>query len=258
MPTTITFNSYSLQSTSFKTRIIQHTNIPGKLIQTEARARSDGQSVVNVRYSNRVILVEGHLSAATRDLLVQKIDEMKLNLDGISGTLDIAYGSTTRRYYGTVQKLDLPEDFFNIDNVPYSIEFLCADPFGYATGSGIVSVLGSTQFLQDLIVTVSGSATGQPTARINFTTTSGVNLVTFSNETLGDAIVISKPGGGYFQALDQLVINSETKQVFLNGSGLDYSGRFPTLEPPTAALRLALQAVQVNYDLIVQYVPTYL
>lgn len=259
VPYSISFNNYSLQSASYRTRTMQHTNQPNKFVQMESRARADGFNIVNVRYQTRTIEVEGMLSAADRASLVALIDTMKLNLNGVSGNLDIAYGNETRRYFATVQSLDLPEDFYNITSVPYKIIFVCADPFGYPTSSGIASIPGVTTMLKDLVVTVSGSINSDPVLFVTINSgTVGMNLVTFSNELTGEVIIISKPNAAVFNQGDILIINSRTKQVQINGSGLDYTGRFPTMNPPSAQLRVAIQGSQVNYDLVVRYLPAYL
>jgi predicted phage tail component-like protein len=253
----ITFNGYTLQDVSFRTTIIQHTGIPDKTVQIQPRSRNDGSIVVNVKYNTRKIQVEGQLSQADRNSLVAKIDEMKTNLNGVSGTLLIDYGNTQRMYYGTVTKLDIDEDFYNINFTPYKIEFTCADPFGYTTTSGIAFLPAVTNMLQDVVLTVSGSINTDPVAYITINTATNMSLLTLSNETTGEKIVISKPGGNFSNG-DQIVINSKLKQVQINASGIDYTGRFPLIAPPTAQLRVQIQATNVNYDLTYRYVPTYL
>ena len=258
-PYTVTFNGYALQNSSFRTRTIQHTDIPSKIIQAEARARSDGLTIVNVKYSSRIVEVEGMLTQADRATLVAKIDEMKLNLNGVSGVLDIQYGNGTRRYYATVDKLDIPEDFYSISQVPYKVSFYCADPFGYATTSGNISSLSNTSLLMDTLITMSGTIDSEPSIQLNINSAVNFAMLTVSNENTGEAIIVSRPSGN-FQNGDQLIIDSKRKLVYLNGSGIDYTGRFPTLKADTTQqrLRTALMADSANYDLIVQYSPRFL
>ena len=255
----LTFNSYSLQDSSYRTKVVQHTNTPIRNIQAESRARADGLTIVNTKYVSRDIVVEGQLTAATRDALVQKIDEMKKKLaNDASGTLDIDYGNSTRRYFATVQKLEIPEDFYNITAVPYTVYFFCADPFGYATSSGIVNLTSKTDLLLDTVLTVSGSVNSDPVLIFTVNSASGFSLLTFSNETTGESIIVNKPAGADFSAADQVIINCQTKQVHINASGLDYTGRFPSIAPETARLRVALSATSANYDAKYQYAPRFL
>lgn len=258
--TDISFNGYDLQNASFRTRIIQHTNIPSKLIQAEARARADGLTIVNVRYSSRTIEVEGLLSAATRDAAVALIDQMKLNLNGAFGTLLIDYGTTSQRMYlATVDSLEMPEDFFNISAIPYKISFFCADPFGYATASGNLSISNITAMLNDTLITMSGSIDSDPVVRLTLTTAVNMSLLTISNENTGEVIIVSKPGGNFSNG-DVVVINTRLKQAQVNGSGIDYTGRFPTLraDGTVQRLRVAIQATSVNYNEVITYSPRYL
>lgn len=259
IPYSVSFNGYVLQNASFRTRTIQHTDIPTKIIQAESKARMDGLTIVNVKYSSREITVEGMLTAADRNTLVGLIDTMKLNLNGTSGVLDIDYGNSTRRYYATVDSLDIKEDFYSISQVPYKISFFCADPFGYATTSGMISLPGKTQALLDTLITMSGSIDSEPVVQININTATGFNLLTISNENTGEYIVVSNPAGNFNNG-DVVIIDSKRKLVQLNNSGIDYTGRFPTLKADTTQqrLRVAAQATAVNYDLVIKYSPRYI
>lgn len=258
-PYNAVFNGYSLQNVYFRSQTIQHTNIPGRDLQVESRARADGFTIVNAKFTTKNIEISGKLSASSREALIEKIDEMKLKLNGISGNLDIDYGDGIRRYFATVSKLELPEEFYNINNVPYTIIFECNNPFGYATTSGVASFPANTAMLKDIILTVSGSINSDPVVFITINSgTQNMNLVRFSNESTGEIIVVTKPNAAYFLPADQLIINCSSKRVQINGSGLDYTGRFPTMNPPTQQLRLALQADAVNVDIIVNYLPAYI
>lgn len=254
----ITFNGYALQDTSFRTRIIQHTNIPTKMIQAEPRARADGLTIVNVRYSARTIEVEGQVTAASRQALVAKIDEMKLNLSGVSGVLIVDYGTGSRTYYATVDQLDLPEDFYNITSVPYKISFFCADPFGYATTSGNLSFTGRTQLLFDQLITMSGNIDSDPVIQLTLNSVTSMSLLSVSNESTGETIIINKPGGNFANS-DVVLIDSVRKRVYINNSGVDYTGQFPRLAVgSTQRLRVAMIAGSANYDIVTVYSPRFL
>lgn len=257
MAYSISFNGFSLQNASFRTRIMQHTDIPSKVIQAESRARADGLNIVNVRYTSRVIEVEGRMTAASRDDLVQLIDQLKVNTKDASGVILVDHGNGQRMYYGTVDKLELPEDFYNITSVPYRISFFCADPFGYATTSGNLSFPSQTAMLNDKIITLSGTIDSAPVVTLTIAAASNFQLLTVSNETTGEAIVVSKPGSS-FSPSDVIIIDSIRKRVTLNASGIDYTGRFPSLVLPTSRLRVAVQATSVTYTLGVIYPPRFL
>lgn len=258
MAYSVSFNGYVLQNSSFRTRVIQHTNIPQKLIQTEPKARDSGATLVDVRYGTRSIEVDGMLSAVDRNTLVGIIDAMKLALKDASGTLDIDYGNSTRRYYATVSDLQLPEDFYNISQVPYKVIFLCADPFGYSTTSGNLSFTGQTAQLLDTVITMSGSIDSDPVVQLTVNTATGFSLLTISNENTGESIIISKPGGNFANS-DVVLIDSKRKLVQINNSGVDYTGRFPTLSVSTSPrLRVAINATNVNYGLVITYSPRFL
>lgn len=255
----VSFNGYVLQNSSFRTKIIQHTNIPSKVIQAEARARADGLTVVNVKYSSRAIEVSGMMTAADRNTLVNLIDTMKLNLNGASGALDVDYGNGVRRYYATVDSLEIPEDSYTINSVPYKISFFCADPFGYATTSGNISLTSQTAMLLDTLVTISGSIDTDPVVQLTLNTAVGMSSFTLSNENTSEEIVVTKPSGNFSNS-DVVLVDSKRKLVYINNSGVDYTGRFPTLRADGTAqrLRMAISATSVNYGLVVTYSPRFL
>lgn len=254
----ISFNGFTLQNANYRTRIIQHTNIPAKIIQAESKARADGLNVVNVRYGGREIEVEGQLTASTRDLLVAEIDNMKLNLNGVSGTVLIDYGSGTRMYYATVSQLDITEDFFNITAVPYKVKFYCADPFGYAVTSGNISRAAQTSLLLDTVITMSGNIDTDPVVTITLSSVTNMSVLTLSNETTGEAIVINKPGGNFANS-DVVIIDSIRKVAYINNSGVDYTGQFPRLGVgSTQRLRLSITATAATYTIATVYPPRFL
>jgi predicted phage tail component-like protein len=233
-------------------------DIPAKMIQTETKARADGLTIVNVKYGQRQISVEGLLSAADRNTLVGLVDTMKMNLKDASGVLDIDYGNSTRRYYATVSDLNIPEEFYSITSVPYKIKFICADPFGYATNSGILSLPGQTAQLLDTLITMSGSIDSDPVVQLTINSASVFSLLTISNENTNEFIIISKPGGNFANS-DVVIMDSKRKVVQINNSGVDYTGRFPTLGVGSVQrLRVAIQATSVNYDLVIKYSPRFL
>lgn len=238
---------------------MQHTDIPSKVIQAETKARESGLTIVNVQYQSRTIEVEGMLSEDNREDFVNKIDEMKLNLNGASGVLDIAYGNGTRRYYATVERLELPEDFYNISYGRYKITFFCADPFGYTTTSGNLSIMGITNMLNDTLITLSGSIDTEPVVQLTINVATNWQMIELSNQNTNETIIVSKPTGN-FSASDVVIIDSKRKLVFVNNSGIDYTGRFPTLKADGSEQRLRVSTIAdaVDYDLVVTYSPRFL
>ena len=159
-PYSVSFNGYLLQSANYRTQVIQHVTTPTRDIQIEPRSRADGGIVVNTRFTQRVIEIDGQLTATDRNSLVTLIDQLKAELNQVSGNLDIDYGNSVRRYFATVSAIDIQEDYYSINFVPYKITFTCADPFGYPTSSGIINVNNINTLLYDLFVSVSDSNLG--------------------------------------------------------------------------------------------------
>lgn len=255
--TSISFNGTSLQDATYRSRLIQHTDIPQKFIQTEQKSRQDGATIVNVRYSGRVIEVQGNITGSSAAVLDQNIDALKRALRATNGTLDIAFAGTTRRYFATVQRFEIPKDYYHLTVVPYEVVFFCADPFGYATSSGIVNITGNTGLLTEFPITVSGTIETNPVHILTINSATNCAQLNLENITTGELIIITKASGN-FAALDQVIIDSRRKQVFINGSGRDYTGTFLTIGPTQNTYRVIATADAVNYDFKLQYPPAFL
>jgi predicted phage tail component-like protein len=255
--TSVSFNGVSLQDATYRSRLIQHTDIPQKFIQTEQKSRQDGSTIVNVRYSGRIIEVQGNITGSTAMALDQNIDALKRALRSTNGTLDISFAGTTRRYFATVQRFDVPKDYYHLTVVPYEIVFFCADPFGYATSSGIVNIAGNTGLLTEFPITVSGTIETHPVHILTINSATNFAQLNLENITTGELIIVTKAAGN-FAATDQVIIDSRRKQVFINGSGRDYTGTFLTIGPTSTTYRVIATADALNYDYKVQYPPAFL
>ena len=140
----ITFNSFSLQDTNFLTKDIIYRNLPSRSIDIEPYSRRDGFRLVDSYYLLKDISVSGMLSNDTEANLKTSLDNMKKALNIEEANLDIGDGATTIRYVCTLASLDIPEEHYNITNLPYKIVFRC-EPFGQATSTTTLtrSITGS-------------------------------------------------------------------------------------------------------------------
>lgn len=131
---TIQFNSFDLQDSNFRTKDIIYRNVPTRVIDLEPYSRRDGFRFVNSYYESKDITVKGTLTRDTAANLKISLDSMKESLNAEEANLDIDDGGTTIRYVCTVSSFDVPEEFYHISQIPYSINFKC-QPFGKQTTS---------------------------------------------------------------------------------------------------------------------------
>lgn len=249
----ISFNGNNLESAYLIVNKLNKANAPTREIQSETLSFQDGFNVVADFWRSRTIAISGTITATTANDLATQIDLLKMNLSGVNKNLDVDYGASTRRYVGTLTKLEAPEEFYNITHLPYTAEFLC-QPFGYATSNQVLSGNGVTGSVYTNTLTVIGTYKPQPIFSLAFNTENAASAVSFSNSTTGDTITITHN----FQADDVLYINTETHKVTLNGVQVDFTGPMPDFVVGENNISISVPATARNYDFSIIYTPTYL
>lgn len=240
MAKSITYNSQSLQDSYILTKDIIYRNVPNKSLDIEPYSRRSGFRLVNSYYNYKDITVAGTISRDTEANLKTTIDSLKLSLNADEGNLDIGDGSTTIRFNASVIAFEIPEEHYNITNVPFKIVFRC-QPFGKSTTltsdsqtistasySNTLTGIGSAEFYPVIRFICAGVPTAAIT-QIRFTNTdtsasNTTSIIQVNNLTLNNTN-------------EYLEINTENMTVKVyDGSTLtevDYTGVFPIFGPGT-------------------------
>lgn len=230
MSKSISYNSFSLQDSNFKTKDIIYRDLPAKVLDLEPLPRRDGFRFVNAYYSDKQITASGNVTADTEAELRTVVDNMKKALDTDEANLDIDDGGSTVRWVCSVESIDVPEQHFNITRLPYSISFKC-QPFGKTTAittttNSIVNTASATN-----TIVVTGSAVPRPVIRwtVSGTPSSAITGVSLVNSTTTDTITftgLALSGSG-----DYLEVDTDSMSAVQNtGSGeveIDFTGVFP-------------------------------
>lgn len=249
----ISFDSNNLSSAQLVVNKINKSDAPTRDIQIEPLAFQDGFVVPSNFWRSRTIRISGMIVADTAADLADALDQLKQDLSGVNKNLDVDHGSSTRRYKGTLSKLEAPEDFYNITFLPYEAEFIC-QPFGYGTSSVNVSSDDMTASARTVDMTVTGTYRPLPTITINFSTETGASAVSIANNTTADTITITQA----FNAGDVLVVNCEEQKVTVNGLQVDFSGPIPLFATGDNSLTFTIPATARNVDIDIDYIPRYL
>jgi hypothetical protein len=249
----ISFNSYNLSSAYLIVNNLNKSDSPIRDIQSESLSFQDGFNVLSSFWRERRIVIGGTIEADSATHLGTLLDELKLNLSGLNKNLDVDYGGSTRRYKATLTKFEAPEDFFNINHIPYSCEFTC-QPFGYDTTITNFSSDDVTSSSKNLTTTIAGTYKPLPIISISFDTALGVTGLTFTNNTNGDVISITKA----ISAGGLLRIDTEKNIVTYNGVQIDFSGPMPMFEVGSNSLTIAVTSTSHRYDLDIDYTARYL
>lgn len=249
----ITFNSFELSSAYIVVNRLNKSDAALRELQVENLAFQDGFVMPSDFWRSRKIVIEGSILADSTSQLGALLDQIKENLAGVGKNLDVDYGNGTRRFKATLASFEAPEEFYNITYLPYKAEFIC-QPFGYATQSLNVSADDVTSSSKTVDMTVTGTYRPLPVITLTFNTETGASAVSFTNNTTGDTLTVTKA----FNAADVLIINCEEQKVTVNGVQVDFVGPIPMFTTGENELVIAVPATARNYDLSIDYFPRYL
>ena len=233
MAKTITYNSFDLQDSNFRTKDIIYRNLPNKVIDLELNARRDGFRLVNSYYDMKDIAISGTLTRDTEANLKTSLDSMKESLGVDEANLDIGDGAGTIRYVASVASIDIPEEHYHITSIPYKITFRC-QPLGKATSTttDTKSITNASSSPYTNTFDPIGSAGPLPILKwlCVGAPTAAITQIVFSNTTTGDSITVASlamDANGDYLEID---VNSMTVKVSHDGGAaaeVDFTGVFP-------------------------------
>jgi phage-related protein len=176
-----------------------------------------------------VIEAEGVVKVSTAALLDAQRDTIRKNLRKSQRNLDYTDANgTVKRFVATLdnfEELFADRQAYHVTFCPWKARFRCKVPFGKARG--YTPVMESfTASPHNQTVDNTGTMEAQPVFILIFGTVAGVTTVTVENTTTDEQIQYS----GSISTGDMLEFDSENKTVKKNGSEVDYSGSFPSLD----------------------------
>lgn len=225
----IVFNNFGLQNSLYCTQYVRHESGPSRDFILSDVHRGDGRNLQRSFYKKKVITLTGTLTASSNSELLTQIDLTKKLLREENAELKIIEGSLTRVYTATctnLQTIFAQRDYFNVDWVPYHIEFTCWTPFGRDLSRTTRDDFSQTSSTINIELTNQGTITGRLVAFINFDAENTVSKINWKNNTNSDAIEITTS----FSASDVLKIDGENQEVTLNGTNVDFDGFPPTMD----------------------------
>jgi len=262
----IQFNSFSLQSTNWKTKDIIYRNLPEKNVDINLKSRRDGFDVVNTYYSQKVITIEGTVISDTEANLKILVDNMKESLSTDEANLDINDGGTTLRYVCSVQNIAIPEEHYNITHLPYKISFIC-QPFAMLTSTttDTNSIANTSPSPFTDTINPIGSAKPKPTLKwtCSGAPSAAITQISFTNSTTGDTITVGSlalDANGDYLEID---CDAMTVKVSHDGGAatdIDYTGVFPDFSANSNNYSITITGGGATWNLaqIITYYPSYL
>jgi len=251
----VTYDSFDLQNANIAIKRAQHFGGATKRLDIEDKGNENRQTMMNAWYKQKIIIVDGYLSDSSESALHSRIDDFKEALDKKDANLDIAYSGSTRRYKATPRVVDIPEDFYNLSWVPYHIEFICVDPFGYDTTDNSYSLDSTSTASLSATVTFWGNFSPDPTIIATIEDVGTLTEWKLKNDDNGDELTIATA----FADADIINVSTLTKKVTWNGSEIGYAGYIPRWNDGSNNFTMTQNGgTEVTVDLSFTYTPKYL
>ncbi len=225
----VTFNGFDLQNDTYTTTNINYRHLAEKVIDTKPRPRTGGFDVVDTYYSRKVITLTGWIRADSEDALRTARDNLFKALRPQEKDLDIDYGTDVLRYKATVSRIDVPEEHFHINRLPFTIEFVALPWATKTTQSQDSKTITSSPYSNS--IDFGGTFGPFPVLKwsVSGTPASAITAIKFENTTTGDWIEV-----------DNLTLDSNGDYLEIDCAGMtvkegttskDFSGVFPEFEP---------------------------
>ncbi len=246
--TTALFDGVSLLTTAYNPRFIQHESAPERDVQTLAPARGDGDVLVTERYGQKRIQLRGTLSAASAAALDAAIDAMKELFSRREKNLDLDFAGGTRRYVATCTQHAFARDYYNIDAVPWTAEFVVVSGEGSDTASTALKT-SSNQLTAAAhgaatdILTFAGTKAPRPVITLEGSTDGGggqqwaayVKGLRYRNADTGEELRVVVDGTWLGSGQKRIIIDCNARKVYetiTTGTQREafWSGVFPTFK----------------------------
>jgi phage-related protein len=260
----ISYNSNDLQTYDPTTRlgiitnVIEHTNLPDKVASLYALADTNGSTIPTVNYPTRKVTIGGSIKGSSQSDLDSRLDTFKGYFGGKDKNLDIAYGSSTRRYVATANGISIIRKQKAL-YATFQVDFICTNPFGLDTSTTNLwaAKTGFTSATFTETPTIGGTAPYQLpliTITINSLTGAG-DYVQISNDNNNQEMLIY---GLALTASDVIIIDCAARTVTLNGTEVNYYGTFLELEPGANSITYTDGFTTRNVDVSAVYTKRWL
>lgn len=263
MAKNIVYNSFDLQTSYFLTKDIIYRNMPSKVIDLIPKSRNDGFILQNTYFEQKEIVVKGFLTRDTEANLKTSLDSMKEALYADEANLDIDDGSGTMRFIASVQSIRIPEEHYNITQIPYEIVFV-AQPFGKATTTTTDTNSGITASPENDTFDPVGSVGPLPILKwlLAALPSAAITQIKFENTTTGESITI--PSLVLDASGDYLIIDCDEMTVKRSYDGgaeteIDFTGTFPSFVAGSNSYTLTITCGGTfSITQTIEYYPLYL
>ena len=239
------FELNDINATGVITSNIRKFSSPARSIEIERIARRPGGRLLNDEFTEKTVLISGHVIGNTELDLREKIDtfnrEVTLRTEGqLTVSLD-------RSATAIVKSLKIEENAYNTDFVQYELECLLPDPFFYADQHTASFVLASGVSTHTEVVTISGSYYSNPTVTITVAGSAGETQtgdVRVEYVSSGEVVVWSGAvGEENLNYGDILQFDFDSQLITRNANTNDVAGSFADFQPGERNVNITFSGV---------------
>lgn len=255
MTKAITYDTINLQDNGITTTAIDIYSSAPIVNQLEAVAFDDGGVLVRKRLDSKTINVSGYLRESTNSDLDDTIDFFHASLNKKSKFLDVDYGSSTRRYVATPENVIVTRPR-GLNYATFDIQFIVPSGVGQDVDTTELLNDNTTTSNVDFGFTVDGSYKAEPLIEvtINSVTDGTGGTVTLTNTATLESVAIDAD----YTAGDLLEVDTENKEIRINGGVVDYTGRIPFWTPGGGFINYTDTFSARDTDIVMTYTKRYI
>lgn len=253
----ISFDGYSLidGDNAVYIREVDGWDMPVRKIDRDEKPRDDGYTVNDSRFTEKVITMKGEIYGTSPSHLRTVIDNLKTKLNSGEATLQLkeSASDTALNFTATCSDAIFKR---NGNMATLILTFKASDPpFGESASQTTVSDSSITSSPHTDSISISGSTKPKPVITITVNSETSMTKIELENTTTGHSIEVERA----FSAGEVLEIDTENFTVEVDGSAVDYDGRFPEFDPGTNNYTLTItDGGAFNVDLQFAYYARYL
>lgn len=218
----LTFGPLNLQSNFILTETVQFRSMADRIVGLSEVSRRPGSKFISEEYGSKSVTMEGKVISPSASGLVGILDEIHQILAIPEQQLTITDG---RSYTATCTRAQFPEQRFNQNIVPFSLEFISSSPFSKGAALSPTFDIDSGTVEKTVTTTISGSAFAEPLIRLSTEGDAGdpgFSHITITHNTTGESVTFS----GQLSIGLETVFNYEDATVTFSGALHDYIGSF--------------------------------
>lgn len=250
------FNTYGLQNlTQYGIHISDYDVItPDRDFKTANVPGGHGLILLEDWFRKNPIKLRGWVSAITREQLEEKIHEMMRNLHGQGGTLYIKDAGTYKELVTTLQKATFDNPHWATCKKKFTLDFAGIKSFWRDKDYSSEFYAGETGLTLNGNMNNAGSVEAEPVIIMIFSSADAITAAQFQNTTTGETVSVTAS----ISDGDVLIFDAENKTVTLNGTELEFNGRFPALQVGLNSFTITLTGTSAEYDVTAKHKNQYL